>query len=82
MLPGQDHAQDVCRNLFGVACCIRLLDLAQIWPEIPPKGDVSDWLAKGDGSLEKLYKIAETVSDWQPLPKGNGHDPAPRLVAA
>ena len=78
VLPGQDHAQDVCRNLFGVACCIRLLDLAQIWPEIPPKGDVSEWLLRGGGSLEKLYAIAETLADWQPPPpKGNGHDPNP-----
>jgi predicted P-loop ATPase len=79
VLPGQDHAQDVCRNLFGIACCIRLLDLKQVWPEIPPKGDVSDWLVGGGGSLEKLYTIAETLSDWQPPPKGNGHDPNPDL---
>ena len=76
MLPGQDHARDVCHNLFGVACRIRLLDLAQIWPDIPPKGDVSDWLKDGGGSFEKLYAVAETLPDWQPPPKGNGHDPA------
>jgi hypothetical protein len=56
VLPGQDHAQDVCRNLFGIACRTWPLDLAQIWPDIPPKGDVSDWL-KG-GALESLFDPA------------------------
>jgi hypothetical protein len=41
-LPGQDHAQAVARALDGVAKRVRVLDLADSWPAMPPKGDVSD----------------------------------------
>jgi hypothetical protein len=77
VLPGQDHAQDVCRNLTGIARRVRLLDLAQHWPEMPPKGDVSDWLARGGGTIERLWEIVEQLRDWKAPATGNGHDPTP-----
>jgi putative DNA primase/helicase len=41
--PGRAHAEAVARSLAGHAAAIRLLDL----PGLPPKGDVSDWIAQG-----------------------------------
>jgi hypothetical protein len=77
VLPGQDHAVDVCRNLTGIARRVRLLDLAQGWPDMPPKADVSDWLKAGGGTIEKLWDIVEKLPDWEPPAIGNGHDPEP-----
>ena len=34
----------------------------QNWPEMPAKGDVSDWLAHG-GTVERLYALAEQCRD-------------------
>jgi hypothetical protein len=63
--PGQDHAQEVARELAGVAQ-VRVLDLAAVWPDMPLKGDVSDWLDRGGGSAEALYELADRLPLWSP----------------
>lgn len=47
--PGGEHASTVASALYGVAAEV----LPVFLPGLPPKGDVSDWLAAG-GTLEKL----------------------------
>jgi hypothetical protein len=49
---GRDHMQAVAGELSGVAKSIRILEL----PELPAKGDVSDWLANG-GNVEQLREL-------------------------
>lgn len=66
MLPGQDHAQDVARSLYPVANSVRVLDLTRKWPACPPKGDVSDWIAKTGGTLETLFDLIEPLPNWSP----------------
>ena len=58
VLPGQDHAQLVAAALQGTARKVRVLELWRDWPEMPPKGDVSDWIKNG-GTVERLYELAE-----------------------
>ena len=65
ILPGQDHAQAVAQALSGVAR-VRLLDLSAVWPDMPLKGDVSDWLDRGGGSAEALYDLIEPLPPWSP----------------
>jgi KaiC/GvpD/RAD55 family RecA-like ATPase len=67
VLPGQDHAQDVARHLHGTAARVRVLDLAQHAPELPPKGDVSDWI-KGGGTSAELQLLVDRAQDWSPTP--------------
>ena len=54
--PGRDHVADVRKKLAKVAGSIRLLAL----PDLPEKGDVSDWLAKG-GNADALKAIVEAT---------------------
>ena len=62
VLPGQDHARDVCNSLLGTAKRVRLLSI----PGLPPKGDVSDWINAG-GDAIGLYKLVESeAGDWSP----------------
>jgi predicted P-loop ATPase len=73
VLPGQDHAAEVARNLVGIASRVRILML----PDLPLKGDIHDWIQAG-GTAEKLQELAtqcpaEKVAE-RPLP--NGHDGA------
>jgi hypothetical protein len=56
---GQDHAQEVARNLHGVARRVRVLML----PGLKPKGDVINWLEAG-GTREELEKLAADAKDW------------------
>ena len=77
--PGQDHARAVCACLSGVAANVRLLDLKAAWPECPPKGDASDFIAAG-GTAEQLYEIAEGLPRWTPdMPGPEPESLAPKL---
>ncbi len=53
---GADHAQDVAQHLAPVAASARIVNL----PGLPPKGDVSDWLANG-GDHGKLIEICKAA---------------------
>ena len=59
--PGRKHARDVARKLAGVAVRVRVLEL----PGLPPKGDVSDWLAAG-GTRERLLELAAAAPNFEP----------------
>ncbi|MEQ1920145.1 MAG: ATPase, partial [Elusimicrobiota bacterium] len=58
---GRDHVQQVARSLSGKAKSIKVVEL----PNLPPKGDVSDWLAAG-GTADALKLIVEQTPEWQP----------------
>src|SRR5262249_6275176 len=63
---GQDHAESVARNLYGVAKRIRVLML----PGLKLKGDIIDWLDAG-GTKEKLLRLGEKAPDFS-APVGPG----------
>ncbi|MBI4491930.1 MAG: AAA family ATPase [Chloroflexi bacterium] len=67
--PGRKHAQQVARSLHGVAASIKVLEL----PGLPPKGDVSDWIAAG-GTAETLAELVQAARRWSPATEqpGNG----------
>jgi len=65
---GQQHALNVAAQLAPVAQRVRLLkDLAEAWPECPPKGDLSDFLNAKPASY--LQDIAASLPDWRPAAK-------------
>jgi hypothetical protein len=59
--PGRNHAEDVARQLNGVAASVSVLEL----PGLPDKGDVSDWLAAG-GTKDQLLELAKGAKPWRP----------------
>jgi hypothetical protein len=58
---GQKHAQQVSLSLQDVARSIKIVSL----PSLPPKGDVSDWLAVG-GTAQQLQKLVDEAPQWTP----------------
>jgi 5S rRNA maturation endonuclease (ribonuclease M5) len=73
---GKDHAAKVMQSLADVAARVRVLDLAKHWPDMPPKADVSDWLALGHSRERLDALILETPDESEPEP-----GPAPRELA-
>jgi hypothetical protein len=82
--PGRAHARDVAAKLLaGIAASVRILEL----PGLPPKGDVSDWLAAGGDAetLDRLVSAADPLLDANPAqalpllpgPIDAGEDDAP-----
>jgi putative DNA primase/helicase len=51
---GNEHAQKVANSLFGIAASVKLVRL----PNLPDKGDVSDWLSAG-GKKDQLLALVE-----------------------
>lgn len=57
--PGRAHMVNVGAKLSHIARRVRILEL----PDLPPKGDVSDWLDAG-GTHEALDALIANASDW------------------
>lgn len=60
--PGERHARIVADSLTGTAKSVRILQL----PDLPPKGDVVEWLARG-GSKNKLVDLVKQTPIYDPL---------------
>ncbi len=56
---GYDHAHDVAASLSKLGIAVKIVPL----PNLPPKGDVSDWLAVG-GTKEQLLDLCAAASYW------------------
>ena len=59
--PGRAHVLQVAQALHRVAEEIRIVEL----PDLPERGDVSDWLGSG-GSAEELKRLVAATSVWRP----------------
>lgn len=71
---GQQHAEQTAKSLHGVASTVKILRL----PELPEKGDVSDWMAAG-GTTDQLVALAQSTERW--LPAGaEGRIPTPAVA--
>jgi hypothetical protein len=58
---GRRHAEDVARKLGDVARGVRVVEL----PDLPPKGDVSDWL-DGGKTVRELRGLVHETPIWKP----------------
>jgi putative DNA primase/helicase len=67
--PGRQHAQIVASALHGIAKTIRIVEL----PGLAPKGDVSDWLAAGNGR-DALAALCRGAPHFDP---GDAHQTQP-----
>jgi hypothetical protein len=61
---GRAHANDVARNLHGIAASVRLLEL----PGLPAKGDIIDWSEAGGAAEQFAALVAEVQAApaWMP----------------
>jgi len=66
---GSEHAEQVQASLDGKAASVRIVLL----PNLPPKGDVSDWITAG-GTIQQLFELIKGKS---PI----GVFPAPKHVS-
>lgn len=59
--PGREHGAMVAKALYPVAASVKVVDL----PDLPEKGDVSDWIAAG-GTQDALLALADQTAVWKP----------------
>lgn len=60
--PGIEHSETVARSLSRISESVKILPI----PDLPPKGDVSDWIEKNGGTKEALERYAEFTPEWTP----------------
>jgi hypothetical protein len=72
---GYAHAEATAEALQGSARRVRILKLADHWPNCPEGGDISDWLAAG-GTPERLREIVAELQERKPN-NGQGNAPKP-----
>lgn len=60
-VPGREHADAVLASLQATAGRVRIIEL----PDLPPKGDVSDWLTLGH-SIDELRSLARATANEEP----------------
>ena len=67
---GKKFAQLEAEKLFPVAKEVKVLDLRELWPELPEKGDISDVMEHMGAAeaLAQLLELAERAPGWEPLP--------------
>jgi hypothetical protein len=78
--PGRKHAREVAATLDPIALTVKIVEL----PGLPPKGDVSDWLAVPGNDLDVLLRLTDAapvlppvagVRDGWPEPAPLGDEP-------
>lgn len=67
---GKEFAQLEAEKLFPAAKEVKVLDLRELWPELPEKGDISDVMEHMGAAeaLAQLLELAERAPGWEPLP--------------
>jgi RecA-family ATPase len=79
--PGVERALEAAQQLHGTAASVRVVLL----PDLPPKGDVSDWLDADPQRAEKLVDVCFDVPLWDPgeatpsTPEPESTQPLPRI---
>jgi hypothetical protein len=68
--PGRKHMQEVGTSLLGVAASVKLLEL----PGLPPKGDVSDWIARFKNPEEAAERLALMIEGASPFEVAKAQD--------
>jgi putative DNA primase/helicase len=76
--PGRKHAQEVAQSLSGIAAAAVVLELSSL----PPKGDVSDWLALRGTREDLLALAAQVLRGALPTPAWPNPIPASLLQRA
>lgn len=62
--PGRTHAEGVAATCFERGSLVKVVQL----PDVPPKGDVSDWLDQGH-DLDELQRVVDAAMPWHPDPE-------------
>ncbi len=71
--PGREHARQVAGSLQDKAASVKIVDLLQIMPGLPRKGDVSDFLDRG-GTVDQLDELADNTAVWEGCGKASRND--------
>ena len=80
--PGREHVEKASQSLMGVAKSVRILNIASACPDLPEKGDITDFfkiLGREQGQ-KLLQKLTEETAPMEPR-QGDGREKLNELFA-
>lgn len=62
---GRQYAEEEAKRIKPVASSVKLVDLRDLWTDMPEHGDISDYIAKfGDEAIRNVEKLANNTPIW------------------
>lgn len=69
--PGKKAAEEAARTIAAAADKIYMLDLSELWADIPEHGDITDFITAG-GTMAQVLKYLDTLSPYTPENRKDG----------
>lgn len=69
--PGLQYAKTVAENLVGIAKAVYQLDLTAVWPEMPEKADITDFV-EAVGMEQAVKAVSDLAQQAKPYGADNG----------
>ena len=65
--PGAEYGEFIARNVKNVAASVKIIPALAIYPEVAPKGDISDIVAAIgiEAARQKVAELTQTMTEWQ-----------------
>ena len=76
--PGREYGEKAFGIVRGIAKSVKMVDLKSVWSEVPPKGDITDYIEKGfsvDRIIEKANSIEEPKENSSVHPHLKTYEP-------
>lgn len=62
---GRQYTEEEASKIAPVAASVKMLDLRDIWADMPEHGDISDYIAKfGDEAIKNVETLAANTPAW------------------
>ena len=66
-IPGKEFAARIAAKLYECADSVRIIDLTQIWDNMPEKADITDYLNSHPDNMDAVSQLANDTAVWTPV---------------
>lgn len=74
---GRQYEEEEACKIAPVAASVKVLDLCELWADMPEHGDISDYIAKfGDEAIKNVETLAANTPVWSAKEQRESDDPA------
>ena len=80
---GRQYMEEEASKIAPVAAAVKVLDLRELWAEMPEHGDISDYIAKfGDEALKNVETLATNTPVWSAKEQRESADPSQKGISS